>query len=217
MTVAVPAFAQNTNAFATPYVSTTAAICTNITTTLSYGAHDEGNGDQVTLLQNFLYKRNYLNVSATGYFGSLTRAAVRVFQRENGLAADGVVGVQTRAHIYAKDCGNTPLPTNAPAITAITPTQGPSGTTVTVYGTGFTAHNIVHFAIGSVGTIVAQQGSISFTVPSSIGPYCKPMQACPMYLALINAGTYPISIENENGISNTVQFTVTNNSSVIPQ
>jgi len=53
--------------------------------------------DEVAYLQKFLIERNYLAAgSATGYFGALTEAAVRSFQKSNGLEPVGAVGPQTR-------------------------------------------------------------------------------------------------------------------------
>src|SRR4051812_21639225 len=74
----------------TPYASTG---CTNISVSLSQGKYDYSTSGQVTVLQNFLNSHGYLGVSATGYFGPMTRSAVMAFQKENGLRADGVVGV----------------------------------------------------------------------------------------------------------------------------
>lgn len=219
----VPAF-SNAAIAVTPYASTTASVqfgpgpvilCTRITTTLHYGQHDTAANGEVTLLQNFLHTNNYLSVNATGYFGSLTLQAVKSFQAQNGLAADGIVGVQTRAHILAKnsDCYQT-----TPLISSVTPSAAASGTTVTITGTGFTSTgNIVHFSIGGISNITSTNGtSLSFIVPSSIGPYCKPDQACALYLQLLNAGTYSVYVENANGVSNTVSFTITNNANNIP-
>lgn len=63
---------------------------------LSYGMQ----GNNVTLLQNYLnvISRQYPSVPAiavTGYFGDDTRNAVRIFQSENNLEPDGIVGPRT--------------------------------------------------------------------------------------------------------------------------
>jgi hypothetical protein len=51
-------------------------------------------GDQVRALQNELRKRGYA-LSVDGWFGEETRTVVLAFQREKGLAQDGIVGSQT--------------------------------------------------------------------------------------------------------------------------
>ena len=56
-------------------------------------------GEYVTLMQTMLIQRGY-NVGATGAdgkFGNATLAAVKAFQKKNGLAVDGVVGRNTWA------------------------------------------------------------------------------------------------------------------------
>lgn len=207
------AFAQTP--IPTGYVSTG---CANITTTLRIGKYDATTGGQVSVLQNFLHARGYLSVAPTGYFGPLTFRAVEAFQRASASGAiDGIVGAQTQAHIRAIDCSVT-MPSGTPAISSISPAQGATGTVVTLYGNGFANSNIVHFAIGGIGPIAAGNNgtTLTFTVPSSIGPYCKPDQACALYLELLNAGTYPVSVENANGISNAVSFTIIGNSTLIP-
>lgn len=46
-----------------------------------------------TMLKDMGY---YKNSKITGYYGSITESAVKKFQKDNGLAADGVVGKDTR-------------------------------------------------------------------------------------------------------------------------
>jgi peptidoglycan hydrolase-like protein with peptidoglycan-binding domain len=226
--VLISAFALGTlvsSAFAqapipTGYVSTG---CANITTTLRIGKHDSTTGGQVSILQNFLHARGYLSVAPTGYFGPLTFRAVEAFQLASASgAADGIVGPQTQAHIRAIDCAivvpppSSPI-TNAPVISAISPSSGSAGTTVTITGSGFMPSDIVHFSIGGLNATSTNGTSISFVVPTSIGPYCKPDQACALYMELLNAGTYPVSVENANGTSNVVSFTIIGNATAIPQ
>jgi hypothetical protein len=215
LAISSPAFANAL--ITTPYVSTT--TCADITTTLSYGNYDTTTDGQVTVLQYFLHAQQYLSVAATGYFGPLTFQAVESFQKSHGLEIDGIVGPQTAAGIKQADCQNTaPVSTAAPTIAAITPTSGATGTVVTITGTGFTAqNNIVHFASGGMGAIASATGStLTFTIPTAIGPYCAAGQACPLYMQLINAGSYDLSVENSNGTSNTMSFTIIGNSTTIP-
>ena len=51
-------------------------------------------GTYVSYLQELLGKLGY-NISATGYFGNMTDAAVRDFQRKNDLVEDGEVGIKS--------------------------------------------------------------------------------------------------------------------------
>ena len=61
--------------------------------------------EQVARLQSLLAKAGYLNESnATGYFGELTESALKRFQSNNGLSADGRAGAQTFAKLSS---GNT--------------------------------------------------------------------------------------------------------------
>jgi hypothetical protein len=53
-------------------------------------------GEDVRTLQQILRMRRYGDVRATGTFDAATDAAVRTFQRDAGLAVDGIVGPQTR-------------------------------------------------------------------------------------------------------------------------
>lgn len=52
-------------------------------------------GELVTQLQKDLAKLDYMNVEPTGYFGSITKDAVKKFQKKYGLTVDGIAGEQT--------------------------------------------------------------------------------------------------------------------------
>jgi hypothetical protein len=58
-------------------------------------------GPDVRTLQSILSARGYGELEATGRFDTATSTAVRRFQAEAGLAADGVVGPQTRPKLLA--------------------------------------------------------------------------------------------------------------------
>jgi len=91
--------------------------CANIAVSLAYGSSDTvSNGGGVSLLQMFLYKKGYLAVSPTGYFGRLTLAAVKNFQTSNGIISTGYVGPITRASIKNIDCvAQHAIPVSTPA------------------------------------------------------------------------------------------------------
>lgn len=52
-------------------------------------------GNLVRTVQNYLQQLNYLKHNPTGYYGPLTREAVKSFQLENGLEASGITGMET--------------------------------------------------------------------------------------------------------------------------
>jgi peptidoglycan hydrolase-like protein with peptidoglycan-binding domain len=228
LTLSVGAFSpvQADAIASTPYVTTTdiatdnlhmgpgpVVLCSTIGGTLRIGDRDGIMPKRVTILQNFLNKKGYLSVTATGYFGAMTRQAVIAFQTKNGLKADGIVGVQTEAHISAVDCPPSGTPVaSAPTISAITPSTVAIGGTITVTGTNFTADSVLHFSSGAMKPVsIGNAGTtMTFTIPEYIGPYCKADMACPAYVMLVSNGVAPVYVENADGtISNTVQLTIT--------
>lgn len=61
-------------------------------------------GDSVHRVQELLNKYGYLSASnITGYYGEMTEQAVKSFQSNNGLSADGSVGMRTMAKLTGKD------------------------------------------------------------------------------------------------------------------
>jgi peptidoglycan hydrolase-like protein with peptidoglycan-binding domain len=81
-------------------------------------------GSDVSQLQQFLVAQKYLHTAPTGYFGALTTAAVKAFQKDNGIEMlGGGVGPLTRAKIAALSSTCT-----QPNVT-ITQTSGSASTT----------------------------------------------------------------------------------------
>lgn len=74
-------------------VSTDAALGVLLTQNLRFGSR----GPQVAALQMRLRALGYFNGPITGFYGPLTRNAVRAFQRAHGVSATGTVGPLTRA------------------------------------------------------------------------------------------------------------------------
>ncbi len=57
------------------------------------------NSEYVVELQNDLKKLDLFNLDPTGYFGDITEAAVKKFQKDHGLSVDGNVGTATYSKI----------------------------------------------------------------------------------------------------------------------
>lgn len=199
---------QPTKALSLPY------SCAPFEYNFGYGMRD-GTGDNIVRLQNILISQGYLSYgSATGYFGPMTRSSVRRFQAVHGIPTTGYVASLTRAALYNVGCvGQPPIPpiydTQAPTISSISPSSGPFGTVVTIYGYNFsrTGNNSINFAnISNVKTgLVSNDGtSIQFVVPAtpcSSGNYCAQVA--------LATGQYPISVTTPNGTSNSVLFYAT--------
>lgn len=74
-------------------------------------------GEEVKELQARLQALGYYAGEIDGQYGPGTREAVRLFQEQNGLGADGIVGGETRAVLYsaqAKPIVLTPSPSPTP-------------------------------------------------------------------------------------------------------
>ncbi|MDB4991849.1 MAG: hypothetical protein JWL75_94 [Parcubacteria group bacterium] len=116
-----------------------------------------------------------------------------------------------------------PAPTPTPShlsISSISPSSGPTGTYVTLHGTGFTSGSqvVVENGRGAISNVqVNASGTVlTFSMPSSVGAYCKPGQACPMYALLLKSGVHSLSVRNlDDTTSNSVQFTLTSSESDI--
>ncbi len=72
-------------------------------------------GADVSALQSRLMVEGFFTASATGYFGSITKAAVMTFQAKNGVDSVGIVGPKTRALLNATCPTGAPGATNQPA------------------------------------------------------------------------------------------------------
>jgi hypothetical protein len=112
----------------------------------------------------------------------------------------GTCGSTYNTHPYNSGCTNN---TNSPTITYLNPQSGGIGTSVTIYGSGFTTNNnTIHFGNGIITGLGSPDGqSLSFQVPSQITGYGSQ----PVVL-----GNYNVSVTNSNNItSNAVPFNVT--------
>ncbi len=104
-------------------------------------------GKEVREVQQRLKELGYLGGSVDGDFGAATEAAVKAFQKANGLDADGKVGKQTLAKLNSNTAKantgnaitsvtkkptatNTPRPTNTPKVDDVYLEVGSSGAKV---------------------------------------------------------------------------------------
>ena len=67
-------------------------------------------GNSVAVMQSYLIKLGYLDISVNGEFGTETEKALKRFQSVNGIISDGVAGTQTLGVLYgASPKNNTDL------------------------------------------------------------------------------------------------------------
>ena len=89
-----PKASASASATAAPTSSATATY-----TTLKQGS----NGEAVKKLQKRLIELGYLTGSADGDYGRATTDAVKAFQKQAGLTADGIAGASTQKAVYSSD------------------------------------------------------------------------------------------------------------------
>jgi len=103
--------------------SSSSTNCANLTIDIKYQNTDTtDNGNIVSVLQNFLYRKGYLKTAPTGYFGSLTLSAVKAFQSANGINSTGYVGSLTRTAIQNLDCNYTNYSNTTTTTAPVVPT-----------------------------------------------------------------------------------------------
>jgi len=87
-------------------------------------------GSEVKAVQKRLKELGYLNDTADGVFGPKTEAAVKAFQKRNGLTADGVVGTATRAKLDSSSAKAVSSSTTTTTATDNTLRSGSKGSEV---------------------------------------------------------------------------------------
>mgnify|MGYP001565343248 CR=1 FL=1 len=76
--------------------------CTVLELDLQYPIYNKN--VEVTRLQRFLVQGGYFNLQPTGYFDTITRGAVKVFQQKTGISVTGIVNLETRKKIQELSC-----------------------------------------------------------------------------------------------------------------
>lgn len=77
----------------------------------------------VSQLQSKLRSLGYLTANSTGYYGSSTANAVKNFQQQNGLDADGKVGISTWDKVFSSSAKKAPEPSATPEATKAPETE----------------------------------------------------------------------------------------------
>ena len=86
------------------------------TTTISYGS----SGEDVKKLQQTLNQYGY-SLTVDGQFGNATKQAVMDYQKKNGLAVDGIVGVNTWGSLNSKSSSSSNAKTSSSSKPSGTP------------------------------------------------------------------------------------------------
>jgi len=115
-------------------------------------------------------------------------------------------------------------PATVPTIFSILPTSGTVGSKITISGSGFntlpadagTARGNYVLLDGKVASSLIStndKSTLTFTVPNAVSPICglftTTFVACPQYTLALSAGTHQLSVITANGTSNSVNFTIT--------
>lgn len=195
---------------------------------LRLGSTDTATNGEVSKLQQFLSKDSavYPEGLVTGYFGSLTEAAVKRWQTKNGIQPVGSAGPVTREAIKRTTATTapalTPTVTIAPASTTtstaatstvatstptiaalgsiiLSPSSGQVNEAITITGSGFTpTGNDVYFGAGIIKNLNSFNGGtmITFQLPGEASA------------TKIFPGTYNVYVSNANGQTATSTFVV---------
>lgn len=184
--------------------------CVSLSRNLMFGSRDSSTDGQVSALQAFLIQDGDMHAGATGYFGMITQRAVQRFQSSQGIFTTGYVGALTRAAVSRASCGGNPPPAATFYIRSISPDITTVGSSVTIYGGGFTQDNTINFGIGSIDHVASYDGTtLTFTVPSSLTPACYYSEPqCLIASQETTPGTYAVSVTNGSGTSNSVSITI---------
>jgi len=90
-----------------PKESTNSTSASSSTGTTSASLRPGASGSAVKTLQTALKNQGYYTGSIDGKYGSGTTAAVKAFQKKNGLTQDGIAGPKTQEKLYAAKAEST--------------------------------------------------------------------------------------------------------------
>ena len=96
----------------------------------------------------------------------------------------------------------------------IWPDSGAVGDRGYIDGANFDATNtiLMNGLVAERNVAPNDDGSLTLTIPKSLGPNCDPNKMCPQFLEKIMPGSYEVTVLNSQGTSSAGMFTVTSDS-----
>lgn len=140
--------------------------------TVKYGSK----GQKVVKIQTQLKKLGYFKADVTGYFGRITKTAVKKFQTDKGLLVDGIVGPQTTKALFGN--GTSSASTAAKVAKAAAPSRGGGVSAKTLAASGEKAKIEMLdwwkeagkvFAIGDVAKVTDVRTGKTFNIMRTYG------------------------------------------------
>jgi peptidoglycan hydrolase-like protein with peptidoglycan-binding domain len=191
-------------------ITTSAPTNSNISVSVRWG--DEylyGYGNALAPQSSTIYQQNSFthSYSSAGTY-TITFTVTDGYGATNSSGATVTVGSNNGCTNYNCD--------SQVSITTLSPAQGGVGTQVAIYGSGFTQDNRVHFGVGGAIHVPSYNNGtlLYFTIPTAVGPCSWAGDTSPIRCLVadqqVMPGVYQISVENINGVSGSLGFTVTN-------
>ena len=160
---------------------------------ISYGqGMRDGLGSQVVLIQNAMRGSGYLNIAKpTGYYGTMTRAAVRNWQRDNNLRVTGNIRATERSIL----CGSNDNGLNTIVINSV---SGP--TSIGVNQTGTWQLKVTAPANTNLNYSVDWGDNFAYPQTSGSPALSVVNQTSSFTHSYSQAGTYTVRFRVDNGI-----------------
>lgn len=211
---------------AAPVVPTTPIICTVPSRTLSRGSV----GSDVISLQQFLISQGLLSGSSTGYFGTLTEAALKQWQAQQGIVTYGdaattgygVLGVRTRAAL-SMVC-TSGISTTVSGSFSASPTSGTKPLSVTftglVSGASYPNGIQINFGDGATGILCAAgvrcvNATLTHTYTAA-GTYTATLRGVDATKGSTTLGSMQVVVTNEVATVNATSFALSSTSGTAP-
>jgi len=128
-------------------------------------------GAIVQTIQQRLKKYGYFDGDVTTNFGSATESAVKAFQKNNGLTADGVVGKETYSLLFSGSPKSASESTAANLDSTSSGTSGGSASTTASSSSGTSATEDDTVDLGDAGNIAVIEEAIAYAASYLGTPY----------------------------------------------